>query len=274
VIATAVALVAMSGLLMGTASATRANRPAAPITAPAVTAAAADPAAELAAAAATAEGISCTSTRNCTPSHGGAFMINAHSSCTVGLPVRDRRTGAWYVLTAGHCVAEARGATWRQSGLTLGVGTRWEYGGLGTQGRSGSTDAGLIRYTANGVIWRAASRVLVIGRTVRGQRITGIKVAHLGERVCVTAGRTGTTRCGTVVSANTSLTYASPGLAARTVRSLVMVKGMCLRPGDSGSPVFAGSGFAGIAVARSSSGCYLWYTRADVAFAHLGIKLG
>lgn len=225
-------------------------------------------------AAAGAVGIGCTSTRNCTPSHGGAYMTTANNSCTAALPVRDRRTGLWYVLTAGHCIVGAKGATWRQSGLTLGVGTKWEYGGLGTQGRAGSTDAGLIRYTANGARWNAGSRVAVVGSTVRTQRITSVKVAKTGERVCVTAGRTGTTRCGTVVLASTSLTYPSPGLAARRVTNLVKVSGVCLQPGDSGSPVYAGGSFVGIAVARGTSGCTLWYTRADVAFAQLGIKLG
>ncbi|HEX6756215.1 MAG TPA: S1 family peptidase [Mycobacteriales bacterium] len=212
-----------------------------------------------------ATGIGCISTRYCTPSHGGAFMVTTRNSCTAALPVRDRRTGAWYVLTAGHCVAKAAGARWRQSGLTLGIGTRWEYG---------ATDAGLIRYTANGWIWRAGSRVIVVGRSVRGQRITSIKVARAGERVCVTAGRSGVTRCGTVVAARTSLRYASPGLAARTISNLVMVNGICLQPGDSGSPVFAGGSFAGIAVAKANTGCTMWYTRADVAFARLGVKLG
>ena len=212
-----------------------------------------------------ATGIGCPSTRNCTPSHGGAFMVTTRNSCTAALPVRDRRTGTWYVLTAGHCVAKAAGATWRQSGLRLGTGTRWEYG---------ATDAGLIRYTANGRTWRAGSRVIVVGRSVRGQRITSVKVARAGERVCVTAGRSGVTRCGTVVAARTSLRYASPGLAARTISNLVMVSGICVRPGDSGSPVFAGGSFAGIAVAKANTGCTMWYTRADVAFARLGIKLG
>lgn len=221
-----------------------------------------------------AVGIGCTSTRNCTPSHGGAYMTTASNSCTAALPVRDRRTGLWYVLTAGHCIPGAKGATWRQSGLTLGRGTAWEYGGIGTRGRAGSTDAGLIRYTANGAIWRAGSRVAVVGSTVRTQRITSVKVARVGERVCVTAGRTGRTQCGTVVAANTSLTYASPGLAARRIANLAKVSGICVQPGDSGSPVYAGSAFVGIAVARATSGCAVWYTRADVAFAQLGIKLG
>jgi streptogrisin B len=226
------------------------------------------------ASAPTAMGIGCSSTRNCTPSSGGAFMTTTRNSCTAALPVRDRRTGLWYVLTAGHCVANARGATWRTSGLTLGVGRKWEYGGLGTQGGGGTTDAGLIRYTANGRIWNASSRVLVVAKPMRTQRITAVRAARAGERVCVTKGRTGSTQCGTVVSANTSLRYASPGLAARTVHNLAMVRGVCVQPGDSGSPVYAGSAFVGIAVAKSNSGCVVWYARADVAFAQLGIKLG
>jgi streptogrisin B len=221
-----------------------------------------------------AVGIACVSTRNCTPSHGGAYMVTTKNSCTAALPVRDRRTGLWYVLTAGHCIVGAKGATWRQSGLTLGVGTKWEYGGLGTQGRAGSTDAGLIRYTANGRLWNAASRVAVVGSTVRTQRITSVKAARAGEKVCVTTGRSGTTRCGTVTVANTALTYASPGLAARKVSNLVKVSGVCVQPGDSGAPVYAGGSFVGIAVAKAASGCAFWYTRADVAFAQLGIKLG
>ena len=230
-------------------------------------------AATTAPAALEAVGIACTSTRNCTPSAGGAYMTTSRNSCTAALPVRDRK-GTWYVLTAGHCIAGARGATWKASKLTLGVGTRWEYGGVGTQGRAGTTDAGLIRYTANGKTWKPASRVLVVGKGAKIQRITTVKVARAGERVCVTAGRSGATECGTVVSANTSMTYASPGLAARRVSNLVMVKGVCVQPGDSGSAVFAGGAFAGIAVAKASSGCYFWYARGDVALKQLGVRLG
>lgn len=224
-------------------------------------------------AAVEAVGIGCTSTRSCTPSAGGAFMTTSRNSCTAALPVRDRR-GVWYVLTAGHCVARAHGATWRASGLTVGVGSRWEYGGIGTQGRAGTTDAGLVRYTANRTRWKPASRVVVVGEGARIRRITTVKVARAGERVCVTAGRSGRTRCGTVIAANTSLRYASPGLAARRVHNLVLVGGVCLRPGDSGSAVFAGSAFAGIAVAKATSGCYFWYSRGDVALRQLGVKLG
>lgn len=224
-------------------------------------------------AAVEAVGIGCTSTRNCTPSAGGAFMTTSRLSCTAAVPVRDRR-GTWFVLTAGHCIAGARGATWRASGLTLGVGTKWEYGGVGTQGRKGTTDAGLIRYTANGKKWKPASRVLDLRKGARIQRVTKVKVARVGERVCVTAGRSGATRCGTVVSANTAMTYASPGVAARKVSNLAMVKGVCVRPGDSGSAVFAGSSFVGIAVAKSARGCYFWYARGDVALKQLGVRLG
>jgi hypothetical protein len=201
-------------------------------------------------------------------------MTTTRNSCTAGLPVQDRRSGAWYVLTAGHCVAEARGATWRQSGLVLGVGTRWEYGTAGTDGRASGSDAGLIRITGSSAIWRPRSRVFVrTTATVRSQPITTVRDTRLGERVCVTGGRSGTTRCGIVAAPTTSLRYASPGLSARTVQNLGLLSGVCLQPGDSGAPVFVGSAVVGIAVARSNTGCYLWFTKITGPMLHYGIKI-
>lgn len=242
----------------------------------AATTAAAGPAgtqsAELAAAAATAVGIGCSSSWSCTEVYGGAYLTTTRNSCSAALPVRERRTGRWYVLTAGHCVAKAAGATWRQSGRTLGIGTRWEYGGLGTQGRAGSGDVGLIRITGNAAILKPRSRVLVVGsRGTRTQQIIQAKDAGYSERVCVTAGRSNITRCGTVVAPATSLRYASPGLPARTVSNLALVKGICLQPGDSGSAVFAGRSAIGIAVAKSRSGCYFWYSKITTALSRYGL---
>jgi hypothetical protein len=153
--------------------------------------------------------------------------------------------------------------------VSVGVGTRWEYGGKGTEGRSGSSDIGVIAL-------RTASRsqvVVVSGGKARIQRIVGVRDARTGERVCVTAGRTGVTRCGTVRLSSTSLSYASPGLAARTIKNLVLVEGACVNPGDSGSPVYAGRTAVGIAVARSASGCYLWYAKLPAQLKHLGLRV-
>jgi hypothetical protein len=219
-----------------------------------------------------AVGIACWSTRSCTPSHGGAFMATWRNSCTAGLPVRVRRGTRWYLLTAGHCVAGARGATWWQSGRMLGRGSRWEYGTAGTDGRRAGTDIGVVRITANTATWRARSRVVVArGRTVHTRPIRTVRTARLGERVCVTAGRSGATKCGVVVAPSTSLTYASPGLLARRVSGLALVAGVCLRPGDSGSPVFTGSALVGIAVARAYSGCSFWYARAADPLRRYGL---
>lgn len=220
-----------------------------------------------------ATGIACTSTSNCAPLlHGGAYMVTSVNSCSAGLPVRSR-AGAWYVLTAGHCVAKAGRSTWRQSNRTLGVGSGWEYAGLGTKGKAGSSDLGLIKVTGAG--WSSRSRVLVVGSrgTTRSQQIITAKDARNGEQVCVTAGRSNVTRCGTVVMPATSLKYASPGLAARTVGNLALVKGVCLQPGDSGSAVFAGRAAVGIAVAKSGSGCYFWYAKVPAALARYGVSV-
>lgn len=216
-----------------------------------------------------AEGVGCTSTKACTTNTGGALMLTPKVSCTVGLPVRTR-DGRWFVVTAGHCVAEGGSATWRESGVALGKGYRWEYGGKGTEGSSAKGDIGLIKLTK-----RSASRVLAItGGNARTQAITSVRDAKVGERVCVTAGRTGATRCGTVVTATTSLRYASPGLAARTITGLALVKGICVNPGDSGSPVYAGRTAVGIVAAKSASGCYTWYTKLPAQLKHFGLTVG
>jgi Trypsin len=216
-----------------------------------------------------AQGVGCSSTTACTTSSGGALMLTPGHSCTAGLPVRTR-DGRWFMVTAGHCVYEGGRATWRQSGVALGKGYRWEYGGKGTEGASARGDIGLIKLTG-----KSASRVLAFtGGRARAQAITSVRDARAGERVCVTAGRTGTTRCGTVVATTTSLRYASPGLAARTITGLALVKGVCVNPGDSGSPVYAGSAAVGIVVARSTSGCYAWYTTLLAQLRHFGLSVG
>jgi hypothetical protein len=200
--------------------------------------------------------------------------MTSRNSCTAGLPVRTR-AGQWYVLTAGHCIAAAKGAAWKQGSLVLGTGTRWEYGGKGTEGAAGRSDLGLIKVTANAKKWNTRSRVLVLGaRSSRTQAITSVRDAKAGQQVCVTAGRSNVTRCGTVVQASTSLSYASPGQAARTIGNLALVRGICVAPGDSGSPVFSGSAGIGIVVARSATGCYTWYAKAPAALARYGLKVG
>lgn len=264
------ALLVLAGLLAGTA---RAATPAAPATTPAAPAAPTATTPTVTPVAVTpattaVEGVGCSSTRACTTGSGGALLLTSRNSCTAGLPVRAR-TGQWYLVTAGHCVARARGATWRQSGVTVGVGTRWEYGGRGTEGRRGTSDVGLIKLRKS-----SRSQVVVMsGGKARIQRITHARDARTGERVCITQGRTGVTRCGTVLLPTTSLRYPSPGLAPRTVRNLVLVKGVCVKPGDSGSPVYAGRSAVGIAVAKSSSGCYMWYAKLPVQLRHFGLRI-
>lgn len=265
------ALLVLAGLLTGAAqAATPATpaAPAAPAAPPPSTKASSTPAPSTPAGIPAAEGVGCSSTKACTTGSGGALVRTTRSSCTGGLPVRARG-GQWYLVTAGHCIGNARGATWRQSGVTLGVGTRWQYGGEGTEGRARTSDVGLIKL-------RRASRsqvVVVTGGKARIQRITTARDARTGERVCVTAGRTGITRCGTVIVATTSLSYPSPGLAARTVTNLALVKGICVNPGDSGSPVYAGRSAVGITVARAASGCYMWYAKLPAQLRHFGLRV-
>lgn len=80
-----------------------------------------------------------------------------------------------------------------------------------------------------------------------------------GQWYMVTAGHCVGNAAG--VPATTSLNCASPGLAARTISALALVEGICVNPGDSRSPVYAGCGAIGIVVARSATGCYTWYTK-------------
>jgi Trypsin len=226
-------------------------------------------AAPAAAAAPVAVGVGCSSTRACTTGSGGALMLTPGHSCTVGLPVRTA-AGRWYVVTAGHCVVEGGRNTWRVGGAALGTGVRWEYGGLGTEGRAGTGDIGVIKLAT-----KSRSQVAVVTRgRVSTQAITSARDARVGEKVCLTAGRTGTTSCGTVTLATTSLRYASPGVAARTITNLALVRGICVNPGDSGSPVFAGHAAVGIAVAKSASGCYTWYSKITSQLRHFGLRVG
>lgn len=219
-------------------------------------------------AAPAAAGVGCTSTRSCTPAHGGSLITTPAESCTEGIPVRS--AGSWYMLVAGHCAHGGR--TWYHAGRVVGTLVRWQYGGLGTDGPRATGDVAAIRYAPG---WAPRSRVLVVGASgPRPQALTRVRDARLGERVCATLGRTGATRCGRVTSTSTTLRYASPGLPARTITGLVLVKGICVNPGDSGAPVFAGSTAFGIVVAKSGSGCYAWYTKLPAVLAAYRLRLG
>lgn len=209
--------------------------------------------------------IGCTSVRRCREVHGGAYMATTREACTMGLPVFDRRTHRAMIVTAGHCVIPNRGLMWRHNGRSLGTST-------GQAAMDHRGDFGYVQILA-GRGWAPRSRVLYKGQS---WAITGVRNARLNERVCTTGALSRTTRCGTVVNVSTSASYAAPHLPARRVGHLILVKDICSRPGDSGSPLFRGHEWVGLVVAKANvtnGPCYTLASRGDTAAQVLGFRL-
>jgi hypothetical protein len=171
---------------------------------------------------------------------GGQKIWTTGESCTAGVVLQSGSHS--YLVTAGHCTRAQAGRSWSvaATGERLGsVVARAEYG---------PRDRGALRLPT-----RQSS-------TIRGARVTAIGNRGAGQSACVARGRTGGTACGTVVSGGNCLTYASPGLAARRICDLVLIRGVAVNPGDSGSPVYAGTTAVGILVARSATAGFAYYT--------------
>lgn len=172
------------------------------------------------------------------PLRGGVSMQSAAGACTTGFISRSRSDGRLFVLTAGHCVT--RGTTyhtWFPSDATkhtIGTGHSRVFGASG--------DAGLVTI-ANPTGWKPRAWVYVgaspardgVDGTTRVTEypITGDGSSRVGLRVCKT-GATAETTCGRVDALDVTVDYDNGPVVHHLAQA-----NLCVRPGDSGGPVYS-----------------------------------
>jgi hypothetical protein len=220
-------------------------------------------------------GGACASTSSCTPSHGGSFLQAQGNgfTCSLGLPARSA-ADIWYAITAGHCIHGGTG-NWGHANTAIGPNVRWEYGTLGPDGDSFGTDIGAFRYDYHLPVWNARSRVILTTSqaTLVTQPIRAAMESRPGDPACMTGGRSTYTDCGVVQNVNTYRNYASPGLPATMIYDLTSVTDVCLRPGDSGSPVFTGDRILGIGTAYNTACNVMHFARIAVALSKYKLSI-
>lgn len=164
--------------------------------------------------------------------HVGGTPIENRSTgqgCTSGLPWR-LRDGRLALITAGHCapaggiIADTSGflgtITQNEQNWEPSRGTRLQQGRGGHPGYHG--DLALIRVAE------------VTARLVVGP-IVAAEAAERGQRLC-TLGAASGELCGWIVTAVGVNAGTPDGLSRNVV--LARKKGHCVRPGDSGGPVY------------------------------------
>jgi streptogrisin D len=149
---------------------------------------------------------------------GGDAIIGDHGRCSLGFNVT--RAGAPYYLTAGHCTALV--PPWRDP-----AGTNF---GSSFPGN----DYGIVRYASSAA---ALGKVDLYNGTF--QDITAAGNAYVGQTVNKSGSTSGLTG-GRVTALNATVNYAQ-GRVTGLIRTSV-----CVRPGDSGGSLFAGSTALGL----------------------------
>ncbi|RZU48331.1 streptogrisin C [Krasilnikovia cinnamomea] len=141
---------------------------------------------------------------------GGDAIYGGGSRCSLGFNAR-RTTGAYLVLTAGHCTNIA--TTWSGFNRVV-IGTRF--------GTSFPTnDYGAIN--VNLAAWTPTPKIK------GGVPVLGSAVAPVGSSVCRSGSTTGY-RCGTVTARNQTVNYPQGTVSGLTRTSV------CAESGDSGGP--------------------------------------
>jgi streptogrisin B len=202
------------------------------------------------------------------PPYGGDLMQNDQYECGVGIPAVSP-AGQWYIVTAGHCLANRTTGNWTIPGpIVIGPGVRWEFGVYGPDGNGTGTDAGAVR----------SSRTLrsQVRSTAATYQLTGYRNPTQGEQVCAVLTKSRRTACGTVTNANTSSIYSAgsaAGLPSQRIYNLAQVDGICAVGGDSGSPVLAGTVAVGVLAAAKGSPCSVLITRIGAVINKYGLRL-
>ncbi|BFU44431.1 S1 family peptidase [Krasilnikovia sp. MM14-A1004] len=151
---------------------------------------------------------------------GGDAIYGGNARCSLGFTAR-RTTGAYLVLTAGHCTNIA--TSWSGFNRTV-IGTRF---GTSFPGN----DYGSI--TVNLASWTPTSKIK------GGSSVLGSTVAPVGSSVCRSGSTTGY-HCGIITARNQTVNYAQ-GTVFELTRTTV-----CAEPGDSGGPYVSGRQAQGV----------------------------
>ncbi|HVD41014.1 MAG TPA: trypsin-like serine protease, partial [Solirubrobacterales bacterium] len=195
---------------------------------------------------------------NCDPPYRAGVGIAKRGSefseadCTGAFKATGIGTGNRYVLSAGHCAVNTLGTKWEaynsnRKALELGVTERAYWGTSGYD---------LVKIDATGSEWDAASWPALVTEwdpktltiTNPAKPITSEAHSYIGQYACHTGITTGTS-CGYVGEMGVGYEIKYPERQV-IVRNLVALNGVCIRSGDSGGPVFAGSVALGITSAE------------------------
>ncbi|RBQ19720.1 hypothetical protein DP939_13415 [Spongiactinospora rosea] len=160
-------------------------------------------------------------TRRSGPVYGGQQITTGDAFCSTGFTVGAGRADR--LLTAGHCYRY--GSSWYLGGHHLGEITRLRYPG------------GDVSEITPEPGWRLTGSVLQSDGTY--QRIGSAGQVHLGQRLCKTGARTGTS-CGVVYALDATADYGDGPVHGLAVTDLYAAEG------DSGGPVYAGGTAIGL----------------------------
>jgi V8-like Glu-specific endopeptidase len=171
---------------------------------------------------------------NCRPIKGGLAIGTSSPLCTSGFVVHPYDVDAWYVLTAGHCIANhgGYGQVWVHNSNRFGLARRETY----TAGGTGTADIGLILIDSSETalmpsknqIRRTNSTVTAV-RAITGGSIEGFQACRVG----ITSGH----QCGQVTHYPATRLSEVTGYAPMTVNP-VATYNFDSTGGDSGGPVF------------------------------------
>lgn len=189
----------------------------------------------------------------------GGHEINYPGKCTAGVPAKSRSNGNLFLITAGHCADQ--GTNFRQGGYLLGPMSNVFMGSY--------VDSGAIRlsggnHTPSNVIYNTSG--INPGNPARLTGVQALSSSKIGETV-IKSGATTDTTTGTLQGKDVYFTSDSgPG-------RYLFETSTVSQPGDSGAPVFAGSGFKGIVHGRKLSNDSMLYTHAERILNGLNMDL-
>ncbi|MEU9333707.1 S1 family peptidase [Streptomyces sp. NPDC048290] len=185
---------------------------------------------------------------------GGDAITGGGGRCSLGFNVV--KGGEPFFLTAGHCTESI--STWSDaSGTVIGKNAASSFPG---------DDYGLVRYTAQ--VAHPSQVNLYDGSA---QRISGAAEATVGMAV-TRSGSTTRVHSGTVTGLDATVNYGNGDVVGGLIQTDV-----CAEPGDSGGPLFSGSGAVGLTSGGSgncTSGGTTFFQPVTEALSATGTQIG
>lgn len=172
------------------------------------------------------------------------------SGCTAGFKGIGDTYGSRFMLTAGHCIAEAGGAT-NWDSFTVAPEARQPLGQVSAYSFPTHDYAAI---NANGTTWDKPSWPTIVGYWGVNQEypISYESTSYVGEYVCHVGQQSGLS-CGAVTGVHlTEPVEDSAGHLLGYVNNMTKFEHMCAIGGDSGGPVFAASGNVALGIYSGS----------------------